>query len=65
MIGMKKRNDIQMIGMKKRDGAMIGMKHKSVNGMSLTSPNHETSPAQQKSVLEKMTKNQQNQGTYA
>jgi hypothetical protein len=65
MIGMKKRNDIQMIGMKKRGSMMIGMKHKPNQANVLLSPDHETSPAQQKSVLEKMTKTQQNLGTYA
>ncbi len=63
---MKKRTDMAMVGSKKRIGAMIGMKRRPQgNNVVQMSPDQPVSVAEQKSVLEKMTKNQQNLGHYA
>lgn len=65
MLGIKKRNDIQMIGNKKRNAMIIGMKHKANQPMPTSSPTQDVSVGQQKSVLEKMTKTGQNMGMYS
>lgn len=63
---MKKRMDMAMIGSKKKLSAMVGMKRRPQgNNVVQVSPDHQVSPAQQKSILEKMSKNQQNLGHYA
>ncbi len=63
---MKKRNDIQMIGDKKRNAMIMGMKHRpQVTGIASSPSEQKTSPAQQKSVLEKMVKTQNNLGVWA
>lgn len=63
MIGSKKRNDIAMIGSKKREAMMIGSKHMA--GRNPLAISSQSSDAQQKSVLEKMTKTGHNLGLYA
>lgn len=65
MLGMKKRNDFQMVGSKKRDAMLIGSKHRVGKSSLGQSPVQESSPAQQKSVLERMKKTGQNMGQYS
>ncbi len=65
MLGMKQRTFPMMIGSKKRDNmAMIGLSKasQSKNPLAISTG---TNMAQQKSVLERMTKTGQNFGQYA
>lgn len=65
MLGIKRRSDSMIIGSKKRSNmAMLG----SAKNMQAKNPlaiSTGTSAAQQKSVLERMTKTGQNLGEFA
>lgn len=67
MLGNKKRTDLVLLGQKKRTlGTMLGNKRRIGASPTLSSSmaEHQTSPAEQKSVLEKMKKTGHNLGQY-
>ena len=67
MIGQKKRDNIAMIGMKKRNPCIIGAKKRSLIAVSPMGAvgDHKIAPAQQRSVLERSTRTGHDLGRYA